>query len=117
MELGADQSTVSRGIGLLDAELGMRLFHRSGRGVSLTERGQHSYWANAKPLRREQGMRDNAEQGPAPLCRRVLANCGYTVLPSAAIIEEVAAGRLKSFRLENPDIRRNVAIVWPKNRV
>lgn len=48
MELGADQSTVSRRIGLLEAELGVRLFHRSGRGVSLTERGQQLLvYANA----------------------------------------------------------------------
>jgi LysR family nitrogen assimilation transcriptional regulator len=49
--------------------------------------------------------------------RLVLAKCGCTVLPSAAVIEEVAAGRLKSFRLQDPEIRRNVAMVWPKNRV
>ncbi|CAB3806222.1 hypothetical protein LMG28614_06338 [Paraburkholderia ultramafica] len=40
-----------------------------------------------------------------------------TVLPSAAVIEEVEAGRLKRFRLENPAISREVAIVWPQNRV
>jgi hypothetical protein len=33
------------------------------------------------------------------------------------VVEEVAAGRLKSFRLVDPPIRREVAIVWPKNRV
>ncbi len=49
--------------------------------------------------------------------RLVLENCGCTVLPEAAVVEEVNAGRLKSYRLEDPEIRRTVAIVWPKNRV
>jgi DNA-binding transcriptional LysR family regulator len=255
MELGADQSTVSRRVGLLEAELGVRLFHRSGRGVTLTERGQQllgfANTLNDTLIEAERAMRDSAEQGPAKLCiaaqptiarilfgslghalkarypltqvhfveglaadilnrlsdgavdiailylpehpgalqfepllsegvqlitpasyplkgdavavrdlgdiplilpsthhglrmmveslanrygfsvnialecdgsisitkRLVLENCGCTVLPEAAVIEEVTAGRLKSFRLEDPEIRRTVAIVWPKNRV
>jgi LysR family nitrogen assimilation transcriptional regulator len=48
--------------------------------------------------------------------RLVLENCGCTVLPSAAVVEEVAARRLKRYRLENPAITRDVAIVWPQNR-
>ena len=40
MELGANQSTVSRRIGMLETELGVRLFRRSGRGVWLTEHGE-----------------------------------------------------------------------------
>lgn len=255
MALGADQSTISRRIGLLEAELGVRLFHRSGRGVTLTERGQQLLvYANATAATLAEAgkaMRDSAEQGPARLCiaaqptiarilfgslghalkqrypltqvrfveglasqvlgqlsdgavdaailylpehhgalqydpllseemhlitpadyplkgdslpvrelgdiplilpsthhglrvlverlaarygfsanialecdgsisitkRLVMARCGCTVLPSAAVVEEVAAGRLKSFRLVDPAIRREVAIVWPKNRV
>jgi LysR family nitrogen assimilation transcriptional regulator len=49
--------------------------------------------------------------------RLVLENCGCTVLPTAAVVEEVASGRLKRFRLENPPIERAVGIVWPENRV
>ena len=255
MELGADQSTISRRVGLLEAELGVRLFHRSGRGVSLTERGQqllgYANTLNDTLAEAERAMRDSAEQGPAKLCiaaqptiarilfgslghalkarypltqvhfveglaadilnrlsdgavdiailylpehpgalqfdallsegvqlitpanyplagdsicvrdlgdiplilpsthhglrmmveslatkygfsanialecdgsisitkRLVLENCGCTVLPQAAVIEEVNAGRLKSYLLREPEIRRTVAIVWPKNRV
>ena len=40
IEKGMDQSTVSRRVSLLESEVGGRLFHRSGRGVTLTERGQ-----------------------------------------------------------------------------
>lgn len=255
MELGADQSTVSRRVGLIEAELGVRLFHRSGRGVTLTERGQQllgfANTMNDTLVEAERAMRDSAEQGPAKLCiaaqptiarilfgslghalkarypltqvhfveglaadilnrlsdgavdiailylpehpgalqfdpllsegvqlitpanypldgdaiavrdlgdiplilpsthhglrmmveslanrygfsanialecdgsisitkRLVLENCGCTVLPEAAVVEEVNAGRLKSYRLQDPEIRRTVAIVWPKNRV
>ncbi|HQQ71295.1 MAG TPA: LysR family transcriptional regulator [Alicycliphilus sp.] len=39
LELGTDQSTVSRQIARLEAALGTRLFSRSGRGVALTEAG------------------------------------------------------------------------------
>lgn len=253
MELGADQSTVSRRVGLLEAELGVRLFHRSGRGVSLTERGQQLLvYANSLAdtlAEAERAMRDSAEQGPTRLCiaaqptiarilfgslghaikgryplsqlrfveglashilqqlsegevdvailylpehpgplpfdlllseavhlvapgdwplpddrlpvrelgeiplilpsthhglrvmlealaarhgfsanialecdgsisitkRLVAERCGCTLLPPAAILEEVRAGRLRSVPLE-PEVRRNVAIVWPKNR-
>jgi DNA-binding transcriptional LysR family regulator len=39
MELGSDQSTVSRHMARLEASTGARLFHRSGRGVVLTDAG------------------------------------------------------------------------------
>lgn len=39
LELGTDQSTVSRQIARLEASLDARLFSRSGRGVALTEAG------------------------------------------------------------------------------
>ncbi|KAF1053270.1 MAG: HTH-type transcriptional regulator CynR [Stenotrophomonas maltophilia] len=253
MELGADQSTVSRRVGLLEAELGVRLFHRSGRGVSLTERGQQllGYATSLADTlaEAEQAMRASAEQGPTRLCiaaqptiarilfgslghaikarypltqlrfveglashilgqlsegeadiailylpehpgalqfdlllseevhlvvpadwplegeslpvrelgdiplilpsthhglrvmvealasrygfsanialecdgsisitkRLVAERCGCTLLPPAAVIEDVQAGRLRSLRLE-PEVKRNIAIVWPKNR-
>jgi LysR family nitrogen assimilation transcriptional regulator len=255
MVLGADQSTISRRVGLLEAELGVRLFHRSGRGVTPTERGQqllvYASASAATLAEAARAMRDSAEQGPARLyiaaqptiarllfgtlghalkerypltqvrfveglasqileqlgdgavdvavlylpehhgalqydpllteeihlvtpadyplqgdtipvrdlgeiplilpsthhglrvlvetlaarygfsanialeCdgsisitkRLVLERCGCTVLPSAAVVEEVAAGRLKTYRLVQPAIQREVAIVWPKNRV
>ena len=253
--LGADQSTISRRVGLLEAELGVRLFHRSGRGVSLTERGKqllgYASMLSATLQEAEQAMRDSVEQGPAKLCiaaqptiarmlfgglghalrarypltkvhfveglaadilprlsegsvdiallylpehpgalqydpllsegvrlitpadypltgealdvrelgeiplilpsthhglrllveslanrygflsniavecdgsisitkRLVLEKCGCTVLPEAAVIEEVSAGRLKSYQLEGHDVQRTIAMAWPKNRI
>jgi len=39
LELGIEQSTITRHIGKLETDIGMRLFHRSGRGVVLTDAG------------------------------------------------------------------------------
>ena len=38
--LGEDQSSLSRRISALEVALGGRLFHRTGRGVTLTELGE-----------------------------------------------------------------------------
>lgn len=40
LELGIEQSTITRHIGKLESDVGVRLFHRSGRGVVLTDAGQ-----------------------------------------------------------------------------
>ena len=44
-----DPSSLSRSVASLEAELGLRLFHRSTRKLSLTEAG-HSYLARVAPL-------------------------------------------------------------------
>lgn len=253
METGTNQSTVSRRIATLEAEHGVRLFRRSGRGVALTERGEFLLgYANTIERTLEEAsreLRNRSEQGPVRLCiaaqptiarimfgtlahalkarypamqvrfveglasqilnalqegeidiaimyvpehpgalrydrlltegiclitpgdyplqgdvidvkslskvplilpsthhglrvlveslatrhgftptiafecdgsisilkRLVLAHCGCTVLPSAAVVEEVEAGRLKRFRLDNPPVMRDVGIVWAGN--
>jgi DNA-binding transcriptional LysR family regulator len=72
LDLGADQSTLSRRIAQLEAELGGRLFHRSGRGVTVTERGRQllAYAETVERTLDEAGraMRDAAQLGPARLC-------------------------------------------------
>lgn len=72
MDLGANQSTISRRIGLLENELGVRLFRRSGRGVGLTEHGEHLL-GYALTLERtlqdaRRAMRSGVELGPEHLC-------------------------------------------------
>jgi len=72
LDLGLDQSTLSRRVGLLETELGGRLFHRSGRGVSLTERGEQllPYADRVVDTLNEatRHLRDSAQRGPARLC-------------------------------------------------
>ena len=52
----------------------------------------------------------------AILKRLVMQDCGCTLLPQAAVADEVAAGLLKSYRLVDPEVRRCVGIVQGKNR-
>lgn len=42
-ELGVGQPAISRAVGALEARLGVRLLHRSTRGLSLTEEGERAY--------------------------------------------------------------------------
>lgn len=49
--------------------------------------------------------------------RLVMQGCGCTVLPLAAVDEELADGRLRSLRLVAPEVRRRVGIVPGRNRV
>jgi DNA-binding transcriptional LysR family regulator len=71
MEMGLDQSTISRRIGLLETELGVRLLHRSGRGVVPTDRGKQllDYAAAVTGMldKARQSMQENAEHGPVQL--------------------------------------------------
>lgn len=72
MELGADQSTVSRRVGQLESELGVRLLHRNGRGVTPTDPGRQLLdYAGAVAALLDQAsgaLREQAETGPAQLC-------------------------------------------------
>ncbi|BCF92863.1 LysR family transcriptional regulator [Paraburkholderia sp. PGU16] len=255
MDLGANQSTISRRIGILEAELGVRLFRRSGRGVGLTEHGEQLLGyalAMEKTLDEARiAMQDSGKRGPATLSiaaqptiarimfgrlghrlkarypgtrirfveglathilgwlndgdvdlavmyvpehpgasqfdtllseqvclvtpaasplpegpfavsglagvplilpsthhglrvlveslaarhgftpnialecdgsisitkRLVIEQCGSTVLPAAAVVEEVASGRVRCFPLTDPEVQREVALAWPQNRV
>ncbi|MGY8526405.1 LysR family transcriptional regulator [Paracidovorax citrulli] len=71
LELGADQSTVSRQIARLEAALDTRLFHRSGRGVVLTEAGQtllgYARQVAATLAEARDAIRASTAQGPAQL--------------------------------------------------
>lgn len=69
IELGSDQSTVSRQIARLEAAAHTRLFHRSGRGVILTAAGtellQHARRVAQSLDEAQEAMRLFAARGPA----------------------------------------------------
>lgn len=71
IEIGIDQSTISRRIALLEADAGVRLFHRSGRGVVPTDRGRELLGFAATVTRTLgdalRAMRDRSDQGPTRL--------------------------------------------------
>lgn len=48
--------------------------------------------------------------------RLVQSGCGYTLLPLAAVADEVAQGTLKALRLVGADVSRDVALATSKNR-
>ena len=48
--------------------------------------------------------------------RLVQNGCGYTLLPLAAVAEEVAQGTLKAARLVGADVSRDVALATARNR-
>ncbi len=51
------------------------------------------------------------------ITRQLVADgCGCTILPLAAVREDVASGRLKAYRLVNPEVVREVALVCSQNR-
>lgn len=49
--------------------------------------------------------------------RLVVEGCGGTLLPAAAVRDEIAAGALKSCRLTDPEVSRQVGLVLARNRV
>jgi LysR family nitrogen assimilation transcriptional regulator len=69
MELGSDQSTVSRQMARLEASSAARLFHRSGRGVVLTDAGLALLEQARKVLaaldEARHAIHSFSEQGPA----------------------------------------------------
>lgn len=69
IELGSDQSTVSRQMSRLEAAAETRLFHRSGRGVILTEAGlallEHARKVAAALEDARRAVQSFSDQGPA----------------------------------------------------
>jgi DNA-binding transcriptional LysR family regulator len=69
MELGSDQSTVSRHMTRLEAASQARLFHRSGRGVVLTDAGlallEHARKVASTLEDARRAIHSFSEQGPA----------------------------------------------------
>ncbi|VTU12864.1 Cyn operon transcriptional activator [Variovorax sp. SRS16] len=100
--LGIAQSALSRHIGQLESVLGKRLFHRTGRGVELTELGQ-------KVLPRAQALLADAGEivkDAHSLLRRPAGVVSVGLLPSLA---RPLANRLYArVRDECPDIRLRI---------
>lgn len=100
IELGIEQSTMTRHIAKLEADLGVRLFHRSGRGVVLTDAG-------ALLLSRARTVVDAlestrklavslADQGPSQLviaAQPTIAQCSFAAI-SQAMRQRFPATRL-----------------------
>lgn len=99
IEIGLSQSALSRRISTLESELNSRLFHRSGRGVMLTESGQRllAYAKTIKKTLEEANAAVHApsHQGPSSI-----------VLAAPPTIAKILFGSIgKSLQLQYPGIK------------
>ena len=90
LELGADQSTVSRQIARLEAALDTRLFHRSGRGVVLTDAGNtllgYARQVASTLSEARAAVRASTAQGPSQLviaAQPTIANTAFAAIGTA----------------------------------
>lgn len=99
IDIGLSQSALSRRISALESELNTRLFHRSGRGVMLTESGQRlvSYAQTIKKTLDEANVALSApsHQGPSSI-----------VLAAPPTIAKILFGSIgKSLQQQYPGIK------------
>ncbi|MBY8977978.1 LysR family transcriptional regulator [Rhodobacteraceae bacterium NNCM2] len=104
-ELNLTPAAISQQIRLLEQHLGIQLFHRLPRGVSLTDMGQ----AYALPIRKSFSEMQDATEGLFTVRRkrkvRIRASISYAAL--------ILAPRLKTFRDQYPDIEIDLTTaVW-----
>lgn len=90
MELGSDQSTISRQMARLEAESQTRLFHRSGRGVELTEAGrtllEHAAKVSATLDEARRAVHASGGDGPAQIviaAQPTIANTTFAAIGTA----------------------------------
>ncbi|QET01880.1 MULTISPECIES: LysR family transcriptional regulator [Cupriavidus] len=101
LELGADQSTVSRQIARLEAALDARLFHRSGRGVVLTEAGNtlltYARQVASTLTEARAAVRASTGNGPAQMviaAQPTIANTAFAAI-AAALKQRFPATRVR----------------------
>lgn len=92
VELGSDQSTISRQMARLETEARTRLFHRSGRGVELTEPGRlllaHAQRVAAALDDAQRTLQACADDGPAQIviaAQPTIANTTFAAVGKALL--------------------------------
>ena len=121
-QLGLTPSAVSRNVALLERNLGVRLFQRSTRKLTLTEAGQHLLASVRTPLRGIQAAlsavgRDDEEPAYQVVCRRGvdLALLRDTNLASCqdARIRRIHHRRIQTEQIRGT-VRRECELVWQR---
>lgn len=98
--LGVTQPSLSRVIGRLEREIGGTLFHRTGRGVSLTELGEAALpRARALLVEAEQLSAEMRDLGRSPSGSVTLGILPSMMVPLAARLFEELRARLPGIRL------------------
>ncbi|MBO9412699.1 MULTISPECIES: LysR family transcriptional regulator [unclassified Ruegeria] len=105
-EIGLTQSAVSQQIRALETRLGVVLFHRHARGLSLTDEGR-------KLLPQVEAALEMLETAASPYLTEEKAR-HITVAASISIIEWVIAPALPAFQAQHPETSvRFVSTIWP----
>jgi LysR family glycine cleavage system transcriptional activator len=105
-EIGLTQSAVSQQIRALETRLGVVLFHRHARGLSLTDEGR-------KLLPQVEAALEMLESAASPYLTEEKAR-HITVAASISIIEWVIAPALPAFQAQHPETSvRFVSTIWP----
>ncbi|WP_299164710.1 LysR family transcriptional regulator [uncultured Tateyamaria sp.] len=105
-EIGLTQSAVSQQIRALEDRLGVRLFTRHARGLTLTDEGR-------KLLPQVETALDGLRVATAPYAH-ARNSAHITVAASLSIIEWVISPGLPDFHAHHPDVTiRFVSTIWP----
>lgn len=105
-EIGLTQSAVSQQIRALETRLGVVLFHRHARGLSLTDEGR-------KLLPQVEAALEMLETAASPYLTEEKAR-HITIAASISIIEWVIAPALPTFHAQHPETSvRFVSTIWP----
>ena len=97
------QSHISRQITVFEEQFGARLFRRTGRGVQLTELGEHAA-ARLRPWLQET---EQLAQDLRASSAQLVGNVRLGVIPSAA--HPLATRLFKRLRAEHPGVRLDIA--------
>ncbi|MEZ5407789.1 MAG: LysR substrate-binding domain-containing protein [Acidimicrobiales bacterium] len=101
--LGVSQPSVSQAIAALERELGVALFHRLGRGVTLTSAG-HAFLEPARQLLRDAAT---ARQTVRQVAENVSGQLDLVALPTLAV--DPLAPLVGRFRRSHPDVTIRMA--------
>lgn len=96
--LGVAQPSLSQGVRALEAELGVELFHRTGRAVVLTAAGE----ALVEPARRALRDADVARSAVAEVAGLTAGRLDLVCLPTLAV--DPVAGLVGRFRTAHPGV-------------
>ena len=98
-EMGRSKALVSKYVGELEDELGVRLLNRTTRQISTTEAGQ-AYYREASDILQRIGRSSGGDAGRPPACARPVAPFPHR----APLAITTCRAPVMAFLAENPDI-------------
>lgn len=102
--LGLTQSAVSRAVSRLESRVGLRIFHRSARSITLTDEGRHFYESVAPHL---EGIEEAAIRAGGST---VAVRGRLRVTADGAIGHHFLPPRLAAFLARHPDLHLDLSV-------